>query len=114
LRSCGPGAAAKEVARRVGPRGDVLAVDRSKLAIDQLVASASDLIAAGRLSVRNVSFEELAEWPHAELAAELAGVGLAPKTGHGGGIDVGGQDGGCSRGVVEGVDLGGDGLVLRP
>jgi hypothetical protein len=34
-------------------------VDRSKLAIDQLVASASDLIAAGRLSVRNVSCEEL-------------------------------------------------------
>jgi SAM-dependent methyltransferase len=56
---CGPGAAAKEVARRVGPSGHVLAVDRSKLAIDQLVASASDLIAAGRLSVRNVSCEEL-------------------------------------------------------
>jgi hypothetical protein len=39
----------------------------TKLAIDQLVASASDLIAAGRLSVRNVSCEELvlAEWPGA-------------------------------------------------
>jgi len=56
---CGPGAAAKEVARRVGPSGHVLAVDRSTLAIDQLVASTSDLIAAGRPSVRNVSCEEL-------------------------------------------------------
>lgn len=56
---CGPGAAAKEVARRVGPSGHALAVDRSTLAIDQLVASTSALIAAGRPSVRNVSCEEL-------------------------------------------------------
>jgi hypothetical protein len=54
------------------------------------------------------------EWPGPEPPAELAGVGLAPETGHGGGIDVGGQGGGCTRGVVEGVDLGGDGIVLRP
>jgi hypothetical protein len=45
--------------------------------------------------------------------AEHAGVGLAPEAGHGGGLDVGGQGGGCHGGVVEGVDLGGDGLVLR-
>jgi ubiquinone/menaquinone biosynthesis C-methylase UbiE len=56
---CGPGAAAREVARLVGPTGHVLAVDRSKRAIDQLRASASDLIAAGVLSVRNVSCEAL-------------------------------------------------------
>ncbi len=56
---CGPGAAAREVARRVGPSGHVLAVDRSAKAIDQLVASASDLIAAGMLSVRAVACEEL-------------------------------------------------------
>src|SRR5690606_38067139 len=56
---CGPGAAAREVARRVGPGGHVLAVDRSARAIDQLVASAGDLIAAGLLSVRTVACEEL-------------------------------------------------------
>lgn len=60
---CGPGAAAKEVARRVGPTGHVLAVDRSAKAIAQLVASATDLIAAGVLSVRNVSCEELVLTP---------------------------------------------------
>jgi hypothetical protein len=37
----------------------VLAVDRSVRAIDKLVASASDLIEAGVLSVRTVACEEL-------------------------------------------------------
>ena len=37
---CGPGAAAREVAERVGPTGHVLAVDRSAKAIAQLTASA--------------------------------------------------------------------------
>jgi len=32
---CGPGAAAREVARRLGPRGHVLAIDRSARAIAQ-------------------------------------------------------------------------------
>ncbi len=63
---CGPGAAAKEVARRVGPTGHVLAVDRSTKAIGQFVASASDLIAAGVLSVRNISCEELVLTPDEE------------------------------------------------
>jgi ubiquinone/menaquinone biosynthesis C-methylase UbiE len=56
---CGPGAAAREVAQRVGPDGHVLAVDRSEKAIDQLTSSARDLIAAGRLSVRVVRVEDL-------------------------------------------------------
>lgn len=64
---CGPGAAAKEVARRVGPGGHVLGVDRSRSAIDQLVASAGDLIDEGRLSVRNVSCEELELAPDEDL-----------------------------------------------
>ena len=59
-----PGAAAREVARRVGPSGHVLAVDRSAKAIDQLVASANDLIEAGVLSVRAVACEELVLDPH--------------------------------------------------
>jgi tRNA A58 N-methylase Trm61 len=37
---CGPGAAAREVANRVGPSGHVLAVDRSAKAIAQLTESA--------------------------------------------------------------------------
>lgn len=60
---CGPGAAAREVAERVGPDGHVLAVDRSATAIAQLTASAGDLIAAGRLTARQVAAEDLALEP---------------------------------------------------
>jgi SAM-dependent methyltransferase len=56
---CGPGAAAREVARRVGPTGHVLAVDRSPRAIEQLRRSAADLIEVGVLSVRAVACEDL-------------------------------------------------------
>src|SRR5919109_4377664 len=56
---CGPGAAAREVAQQVGPEGHVLAVDRSAKAIAQLAESASELIAAGRLTARRVAAEEL-------------------------------------------------------
>jgi cyclopropane fatty-acyl-phospholipid synthase-like methyltransferase len=56
---CGPGAAAREVAARVGPDGHVLAIDRSAAAIAQLSASAGDLIAAGRLTARQVAAEDL-------------------------------------------------------
>ena len=56
---CGPGAAAREVAHRVGPSGHVLAVDRSAMAIAQLTASAAELISAGRLTARQVDAEEL-------------------------------------------------------
>jgi ubiquinone/menaquinone biosynthesis C-methylase UbiE len=56
---CGPGAAAREVAARVGPTGHVLAIDCSPKAIAQLRESAHDLIAEGRLSARRVSAEEL-------------------------------------------------------
>jgi ubiquinone/menaquinone biosynthesis C-methylase UbiE len=56
---CGPGAAAREVADRVGPSGHVLAVDRSSKAVAQLTASAADLILAKRLTARQVSAEEL-------------------------------------------------------
>lgn len=56
---CGPGGAAIEVARRVGPAGHVLAVDRSAAAIARTAGAAADLIAAGRLSVLAVAVEEL-------------------------------------------------------
>jgi SAM-dependent methyltransferase len=56
---CGPGAAAREVAARVGPNGHVLAVDRSAKAIAQLTVSAFELIAAKRLTARQGAAEEL-------------------------------------------------------
>lgn len=60
---CGPGAAAREVARRLAPDGHVLAIDRSAKAIDQLVRSAGDLIDAGLLSARTVACENLVLHP---------------------------------------------------
>ena len=56
---CGPGAAAREVAVRVGPQGHVLAVDRSEKAIGALTRSAAELISAGRLTARHAAAEEL-------------------------------------------------------
>ena len=60
---CGPGAAAREVAQRVGPDGHVLAVDRSAKAIAQLRSSAPELLAAGRLSTRVTAVEDLSLEP---------------------------------------------------
>jgi SAM-dependent methyltransferase len=57
---CGPGAAAREVARRVGPSGHVLAVDRSARAVEQVRRTCADEIAAGLLTVRRVAAEDLA------------------------------------------------------
>lgn len=56
---CGPGAAARAVADRVGALGHVLAIDRSEKAIAQLTDAAAELIAAGRLTPRQVAAEEL-------------------------------------------------------
>ena len=56
---CGPGAAARAVAERVGAQGHVLAVDRSAKAIAQLAESAAELIAQGRLTARRVAAEDL-------------------------------------------------------
>lgn len=55
---CGPGAAAREVARRIGG-GHVLAIDRSAKAIAQALAASQPQIAAGRLSFRRVAAEDL-------------------------------------------------------
>jgi SAM-dependent methyltransferase len=63
---CGPGAAAREVAERVGPTGHVLAVDRSAKAIDALTQSAPALIAAGRLTAMQAAAEELELDPNDE------------------------------------------------
>lgn len=56
---CGPGAAARAVAERIG-NGHVLAIDRSAKAIAQASDGSADLIAAGRLSLRCVAAEDFA------------------------------------------------------
>jgi SAM-dependent methyltransferase len=54
---CGPGAAAREVARRIG-HGHVHAIDRSARAITQAVALSQKEIEAGRLSFEQVAVED--------------------------------------------------------
>ncbi|MER9232151.1 class I SAM-dependent methyltransferase [Mesorhizobium sp. M0622] len=54
---CGPGAAAREIARRIGG-GHVLAIDRSAKAIAQARAASQAEIAAGRLSLRQIAIED--------------------------------------------------------
>ncbi len=55
----GPGAAAKEVAMRVG-RGHILMIDRSAKSVALASSSAAEVIAAGRMSVRHVAVEDFA------------------------------------------------------
>jgi SAM-dependent methyltransferase len=54
---CGPGAAARAVAERIGD-GHILAIDRSAKAIAQAQEASAELIAAGRLSLRCVAAED--------------------------------------------------------
>lgn len=54
---CGPGAAARAVARRL-VTGHVLAIDRSAAAIAQTRAAAANEIASGRMGVRHVAAED--------------------------------------------------------
>lgn len=54
---CGPGAMAREIARRIG-NGHVLAIDRSAKAIAQARAASRAEIAAGRLRVRQMAIED--------------------------------------------------------
>ncbi|XXY87149.1 methyltransferase domain-containing protein [Sorangium sp. So ce296] len=55
---CGPGVAARAIARRIG-EGHVLAIDRSAKAIVQAMAGSAAELASGRLSFRHVAIEEL-------------------------------------------------------
>lgn len=55
---CGPGAAAREVARRVGDGGFVLAIDRSATAISQARATSASELADGRLEFRHAAVED--------------------------------------------------------
>ena len=62
---CGPGAAARAVAARLGT-GHILAVDRSARAIAQARQQAAAEIESGRMSLRQVSAEELVLLPGEE------------------------------------------------
>src|SRR5436190_19089663 len=55
---CGPGAAARAVAARL-TSGHILAIDRSAAAVAHARAAAADVIAARRMSVRQVAVEDL-------------------------------------------------------
>ncbi len=55
---CGPGVAAREVARRIGT-GFVLAIDRSPKAVTLARDRSGPEIAAGRLAIRCVAVEHL-------------------------------------------------------
>lgn len=54
---CGPGAAARAVARRIGD-GQVLGIDRSAKAIAQATAGSAAELASGRLRFRCVAVED--------------------------------------------------------
>ncbi|MEO9336345.1 methyltransferase domain-containing protein [Mesorhizobium sp. SB112] len=54
---CGPGAAAREIAARIG-RGHVLGIDRSAKAIAQAKSASVSEIEAGRLSFRHIAIED--------------------------------------------------------
>jgi SAM-dependent methyltransferase len=62
---CGPGAAARAIAAQLGT-GHILAVDRSAKAIAQAERQSATEIASGRMSLRNVSAEELVLLPGEE------------------------------------------------
>lgn len=67
---CGPGAAAREIARRIG-KGHILAIDRSEKAIQQAIAGSEAEIRSGRLSFRKAAIEEFELGRH-EAAFDLA------------------------------------------
>lgn len=54
---CGPGAAARAIAHRVGT-GYVLGIDRSQKAIDQALSASREEVAAGRLGFRLSAIED--------------------------------------------------------
>lgn len=63
---CGPGAAAREIARRI-PGGYVLGIDRSAKAIAQAVAGSAAQLASGRLGFRRAAIEAFELEPGEQL-----------------------------------------------
>lgn len=66
-----PGAAAREVARRVGPRGHVLVIDRSARGVALTARAAASEIREGRMAVRLVAVEDFSLLP-SEAPYDLA------------------------------------------
>lgn len=62
-----PGAAAREVAARVGPSGHVLVLDRSRVGIERTRSSCAELIAAGTMSTLCAPVEDFVLDPGAPL-----------------------------------------------
>jgi SAM-dependent methyltransferase len=60
---CGPGAALRLVAARVGPSGHVLGLDRSAAALAQAARGCAGLIAEGRVTLRCGRIEDFALLP---------------------------------------------------
>jgi SAM-dependent methyltransferase len=60
---CGPGVAAREVARIVGPTGFVLGIDRSATAIAQAIRGSANAVASGNLAFRKVAVEDFTLLP---------------------------------------------------
>ena len=67
---CGPGAAAREIAMRIG-NGYVLGIDRSNKAIRQAIDGSEKELASGKLSFRLAAIEEF-ELSDAEEKFDLA------------------------------------------
>jgi SAM-dependent methyltransferase len=67
---CGPGAAARAVARKIG-HGHVLAIDRSAKAVALALAASKDEIASGLVSVRRSAIEDF-ELEPGELPYDFA------------------------------------------
>jgi cyclopropane fatty-acyl-phospholipid synthase-like methyltransferase len=84
---CGPGAAARAVAARIGD-GHVLGIDRSAKAIKQAMAGSRAELASGRMSFRHVAVEdfelEKGERPYDIAFAVRVGAldGRHPEAGH--------------------------------
>jgi cyclopropane fatty-acyl-phospholipid synthase-like methyltransferase len=78
---CGPGAMAREIARRIGD-GHVLAIDRSAKVIAQARTLSQEEIAAGRLSLRHVAAEDFVLQPgEARYDIAVAVRALHPEAG---------------------------------
>ncbi len=67
---CGPGAAARAVAARIGD-GHILAIDRSPTAIAQAVSLSATEMAGGRLVYRAIAIEDF-ELPPGERRFDMA------------------------------------------
>lgn len=67
---CGPGSAAREVNRRIGKSGYILAIDRSSKAIQQAIANSQAETALGKLDFQQVAIEQF-ELPQGHTPFDL-------------------------------------------